>query len=276
MFQIGCHISSAGGYLAMGERAVALGANTFAFFTRNPRGGAAKAIDPDDVAAFHALCAAHGIERLVAHAPYTLNPCGEKPHVQAFARTAFADDLQRMEHTPGQFYNFHPGSHVGQGVETGIEKIAGVLNEVLFPDMRTTVLLETMAGKGSEIGGRFEELRAILDRVELVGKLGVCLDTCHIWDAGYDIVDDLDGVLSEFDRVIGLERLKAVHLNNSLNDRGSHKDRHARITEGRIPLDAIVRIIRHPALNGLPFILETPNDDAGYAQEIALLRELQG
>lgn len=276
MFQIGCHISSAGGYLAMGERAVALGANTFAFFTRNPRGGAAKAIDPDDVAAFHALCAAHGIERLVAHAPYTLNPCGEKPHVQAFARTAFADDLQRMEHTPGQFYNFHPGSHVGQGVETGIEKIAGVLNEVLFPDMRTTVLLETMAGKGSEIGGRFEDLRAILDRVELDGKLGVCLDTCHIWDAGYDIVDDLDGVLSEFDRVIGLERLKAVHLNNSLNDRGSHKDRHARITEGRIPLDAIVRIIRHPALNGLPFILETPNDDAGYAQEIALLRELQG
>ena len=276
MFQIGCHISSAGGYLAMGERAVALGANTFAFFTRNPRGGAAKAIDPDDVAAFLALCAAHGIERLVAHAPYTLNPCGEKPHVQAFARTAFADDLQRMEHTPGQFYNFHPGSHVGQGVETGIEKIAGVLNEVLFPDMRTTVLLETMAGKGSEIGGRFEELRAIFDRVELDGKLGVCLDTCHIWDAGYDIVDDLDGVLSEFDRVIGLERLKAVHLNNSLNDRGSHKDRHARITEGRIPLDAIVRIIRHPALNGLPFILETPNDDAGYAQEIALLRELQG
>ena len=276
MFQIGCHISSAGGYLAMGERAVALGANTFAFFTRNPRGGAAKAIDPDDVAAFLALCAAHGIERLVAHAPYTFNPCGEKPHVQAFARTAFADDLQRMEHTPGQFYNFHPGSHVGQGVETGIEKIAGVLNEVLFPDMRTTVLLETMAGKGSEIGGRFEELRAILDRVELDGKLGVCLDTCHIWDGGYDIVDDLDGVLSEFDRVIGLERLKAVHLNNSLNDRGSHKDRHARITEGRIPLDAIVRIIRHPALNGLPFILETPNDDAGYAQEIALLRELQG
>ena len=276
MFQIGCHISSAGGYLAMGERAVALGANTFAFFTRNPRGGAAKAIDPDDVAAFLALCAAHGIERLVAHAPYTLNPCGEKPHVQAFARTAFADDLQRMEHTPGQFYNFHPGSHVGQGVETGIEKIAGVLNEALFPDMRTTVLLETMAGKGSEIGGRFEELRAILDGVELVGKLGVCLDTCHIWDAGYDIVSDLDGVLSEFDRVIGLERLKAVHLNNSLNDRGSHKDRHARITEGRIPLDAIVRIIRHPALNGLPFILETPNDDAGYAQEIALLRELQG
>lgn len=276
MFQIGCHISSAGGYLAMGERAVALGANTFAFFTRNPRGGAAKAIDPDDVAAFHDLCTAHGIARLVAHAPYTLNPCGEKPHVQAFARTAFADDLQRMEHTPGQFYNFHPGSHVGQGVETGIEKISAVLNEVLFPEMRTTVLLETMAGKGSEIGGTFEELRAILDRVELTEKLGVCFDTCHVWDAGYDIVENLDGVLSEFDRVIGLKRLKAVHLNNSLNGCGSHKDRHARITEGCIPLDAIVRIIQHPALTELPFILETPNDDAGYAQEIALLRELHG
>lgn len=276
MFQIGCHISSAGGYRAMAERAAALGANTFAFFTRNPRGGAARAIDADDVAAFHTLCTAHGIDRLVAHAPYTLNPCGEKPHVQAFARTAFADDLQRMEHTPGQFYNFHPGSHVGQGVETGIEKIADVLNEVFFPDMRTTVLLETMAGKGSEIGGTFEELRAIIDRVALSGKLGVCLDTCHIWDAGYDIVNDLDGVLTAFDRVIGLDRLKAVHLNNSLNDRGSHKDRHAKITEGRIPLDAIVRIIRHPALTALPFILETPNDDAGYAQEISLLRDLHG
>lgn len=276
MFQIGCHISSAGGYRAMAERAAALGANTFAFFTRNPRGGAARAIDADDVAAFHTLCTAHGIDRLVAHAPYTLNPCGEKPHVQAFARTAFADDLQRMEHTPGQFYNFHPGSHVGQGAETGIEKIADVLNEVFFSDMRTTVLLETMAGKGSEIGGTFEELRAIIDRVTLSGKLGVCLDTCHIWDAGYDIVNDLDGVLTAFDRVIGLDRLKAVHLNNSLNDRGSHKDRHAKITEGRIPLDAIVRIIRHPALTALPFILETPNDDAGYAQEISLLRDLHG
>lgn len=276
MFQIGCHISSAGGYRAMAERAAALGANTFAFFTRNPRGGAARAIDADDVAAFHTLCTAHGIDRLVAHAPYTLNPCGEKPHVQAFARTAFADDLQRMEHTPGQFYNFHPGSHVGQGVETGIEKIADVLNEVFFPDMCTTVLLETMAGKGSEIGGTFEELRAIIDRVALSGKLGVCLDTCHIWDAGYDIVNDLDGVLTAFDRVIGLDRLKAVHLNNSLNDRGSHKDRHAKITEGRIPLDTIVRIIRHPALTALPFILETPNDDAGYAQEISLLRDLHG
>ena len=273
---LGYHVSSAGGYMAMGKRAAALGANTFAFFTRNPRGGAAARVEEGDAAAFCAWASERGFGPLVAHSPYTLNPCSDKPSVRDFAKRAFTEDLERMELTPGCFYNFHPGSHVGQGVETGIEKIAGVLNEVLFPDMRTTVLLETMAGKGSEIGGRFEELRAILDRVELDGKLGVCLDTCHIWDAGYDIVDDLDGVLSEFDRVIGLERLKAVHLNNSLNDRGSHKDRHARITEGRIPLDAIVRIIRHPALNGLPFILETPNDDAGYAQEIALLRELQG
>lgn len=273
---LGYHVSSAGGYMAMGKRAAALGANTFAFFTRNPRGGAAARVEEGDAAAFCAWASERGFGPLVAHSPYTLNPCSDKPSVRDFAKRAFTEDLERMELTPGCFYNFHPGSHVGQGVETGIEKIAGVLNEVLFPDMRTTVLLETMAGKGSEIGGRFEELRAILDRVELDGKLGVCLDTCHIWDGGYDIVDDLDGVLSEFDRVIGLERLKAVHLNNSLNDRGSHKDRHARITEGRIPLDAIVRIIRHPALNGLPFILETPNDDAGYAQEIALLRELQG
>ena len=273
MFQIGCHISSAGGYLAMGERAVALGANTFAFFTRNPRGGAAKAIDPDDVAAFLAFCAAHGIERLVAHAPYTLNPCGEKPHVQAFARTAFADDLQRMEHTPGQFYNFHPGSHVGQGAEQGIALIAKQLNDVLTPDQQTTVLLETMAGKGTEVGRTFEELRAIIDRVELDDKLGVCLDTCHVWDGGYDIREHLDEVLTEFDRVIGLARLKAIHLNDSQNERGSHKDRHARIGEGHIGLDALVRVVRHPALKDLPFILETPNDAAGYAREIALLRE---
>lgn len=276
MFQIGCHISSAGGYLAMGRRAASLGANTFAFFTRNPRGGAARAVDPEDVAAFTALCAELGIRQLVAHAPYTLNPCAEKDYVQAFARTALADDLRRMEYTPGQLYNFHPGSHVGQGVETGVEKIAAVLNETLFPEMTTTVLLETMAGKGSEVGGRFGELRAILDRVALRDKVGVCLDTCHVWDAGYDIAGDLDGVLTEFDRVIGLGRLRAVHLNNSLNDRGARKDRHARITEGHIPLDALVRVIQHPALQSLPFILETPNDDAGYAREIALLRELHG
>ena len=275
MFRIGCHISSAGGYLAMGQRAVALGANTFAFFTRNPRGGNAKAADPEDAAAFLALCRDADIDLLVAHAPYTMNPCGEKPHVQEFARLAMREDLQRLELTPGQFYNFHPGSHVGQGVPVGIGKITAVLNECLFPEMTTTVLLETMAGKGSEVGGRFEELRAILDGRELNNKMGVCLDTCHVWDAGYDIVHDLDGVLTEFDRVVGLERLRAVHLNNSKNPLGSHKDRHARIVEGALPLDAIVRIINHPALCDKPFILETPNEDAGYAEEIRLLKSLR-
>ena len=275
MFRIGCHISSAGGYLAMAKRAEALSANTFAFFTRNPRGGSAKPIEETDIAAFHAECARAGIDRLVAHAPYTLNPCAAKANVAEFARMAFSDDLQRMEHTPGQLYNFHPGSHVGQGIDVGIEKIAALLNEVLFPDMTTTVLLETMASKGSEVGGRFEELRAIIDRVDLREHIGVCLDTCHVWDAGYDIAADLEGVLAEFDRVIGLECLHAVHLNNSLNPCGSRKDRHAKLLEGRIPPEALVRVTRHPALAGLPFILETPNDDAGYAQEIAWLRAAQ-
>ena len=275
MFRIGCHISSANGYLAMGRQAAALGANTFAFFTRNPRGGSAKAPDPADAAAFRALCESEGIDRLVAHAPYTMNPCGEKPHVQEFARLAMREDLQRMELTPGQFYNFHPGSHVGQGVGVGIEKIISVLNECMFPDMTTTVLLETMAGKGSEVGGRFEELRAILDGAALPDRLGVCLDTCHVWDAGYDIVSDLDGVLTEFDRVVGLGRLRAVHLNNSKNPLGSHKDRHARIVDGVMPLEAIARIINHPALRELPFILETPNENEGYAEEIRLLRTLR-
>ncbi len=274
MLRIGSHISSAGGYLATAQRAAALNATTFAFFTRNPRGGSAKAIDEADIAAFHAFCAEHDIDKIVAHAPYTLNPCAEKPNVREFAHTVFADDLQRMEHTPGQYYNFHPGSHVGQGTETGIAKTAEVLNEVLFDGMRTTVLLETMAGKGSEIGATFEELREILDRVTLEKHMGVCLDTCHVYDGGYDIVNDLDGVLTKFDSVIGLSRLKAVHLNNSMYGLSSHKDRHAKIVEGTMPLDAIVRIIRHPALRGLPFILETPNDDAGYAAEIALLRDL--
>ena len=274
MLRIGSHISSAGGYLAMAQRAAALNATTFAFFTRNPRGGSAKAIDEADIAAFHAFCAEHDIDKIVAHAPYTLNPCAEKLNVREFAHTVFADDLQRMEHTPGQYYNFHPGSHVGQGTETGIAKTAEVLNEVLFDGMRTTVLLETMAGKGSEIGATFEELREILDRVTLEKHMGVCLDTCHVYDGGYDIVNDLDGVLTKFDSVIGLFRLKAVHLNNSMYGLSSHKDRHAKIVEGTMPLDAIVRIIRHPALRGLPFILETPNDDAGYAAEIALLRDL--
>ena len=276
MFRIGCHISAAGGYLAMGKKAAALGANTFAFFTRNPRGGASKALDEKDVSAFLDYAAERGIASLVAHAPYTLNPCAEKENVREFARLAFREDLQRMEYTPGQCYNFHPGSHVGQGVALGIEKITEILNESLFPEMRTTVLLETMAGKGSEIGGRFEELRAILDGVALQEKMGVCFDTCHVWDAGYDIVHDLDGVLAEFDRVVGLHRIRAVHLNNSKNDIGSHKDRHEKIDEGYLPEDAIRRIITHEALRDLPFILETPNEDEGYAREIALLHEWRG
>ena len=276
MFRIGCHISSAGGYEAMGRRIAELGGNTFAFFTRNPRGGSAKPIDPADVEAFLAFCKEKDIDRLVAHAPYTLNPCAEKENVREFALFAFADDLKRMEYTPGQYYNFHPGSHVGQGVEVGIEKIAEVLNKVLFPEMTTTVLLETMAGKGSEIGGRFEELRAIIDRVKLDEKVGVCLDTCHLWEGGYDIVNDLDGVLAEFDRIVGLDRLKAVHLNNSKNDMSAHKDRHEKLTEGSLSIEVIKRIITHPALETLPFILETPNDEEGYAEEIALCKELHG
>ena len=284
MFRIGCHISSAGGYLAMAKRAEALGANTFAFFTRNPRGGSAKAIEDADIAAFHAECAHAGIDRLVAHAPYTLNPCAAKPNVAEFARMAFSDDLQRMEHTPGQLYNFHPGSHVGQGIDAGIEKIAALLNEVLFPDMTTTVLLETMAGKGSEVGRCFEEIRSIIDMAEsalerdgvkLDCRLGVCLDTCHVWDAGYDIVKDLDGVVSEFDRVIGLDRLKAIHLNDSMNALGSHKDRHACIGKGKIGLDGLARVVNHPKLRNLPFYLETPNDLDGYRDEISLLRSLR-
>lgn len=272
MLRIGYHVSSAGGYTAMGRRATALGANTFAFFTRNPRGGNAKAIEPADVAQFLEEAARQGVDRLVAHAPYTLNPCAAKEQVLEFAKLAFAEDLQRMEFTPGQYYNFHPGSHVGQGLEVGIEKIAQLLNQVLFADMTTTVLLETMAGKGTEVGGDFAQLRQIIDRVDLQEKVGVCLDTCHVWDAGYDIAHDLDGVLTAFDKTVGLHRLKAIHLNNSLNERGARKDRHARLTEGKIGLDAIFRIINHPALDGLPFILETPNDDAGYAEEIRLLQ----
>ena len=272
MFKIGNHLSSSKGYEAMGKMAVKLGANTFAFFTRNPRGGKAKEIDPKDVEAFLQYAEEHQIQKLVAHAPYTLNPCSADPSLREFAKNTFADDLKRMEYTPGNYYNFHPGSHVKQGADAGIAYIAQMLNEVLTQEQTTTVLLETMAGKGSEVGRTFEELRAILDRVELQDKMGVCLDTCHVWDGGYDIVGDLDGVLDEFDRVIGLDRLKAIHLNDSLNERGSHKDRHARIGEGKIGLEALVRVINHPLLKELPFILETPNDDAGYAAEIALLR----
>ncbi len=274
MFWIGSHISSAKGYEAMGKQAVKLGASTFAFFTRNPRGGNAKTIVPADVERFRASWTELGYEkgRIVAHAPYTLNACSDKADIRRFAGETFREDLRRMEYTPGNYYNFHPGSHVGQGMEEGIRFITGMLNDSLFPEMTTTVLLETMAGKGSEVGGRFEELREILEGTVLPEKLGICLDTCHVWDAGYDIATDLDGVLEEFDRVIGLERLKAIHINDSLNSLGSHKDRHARIGEGQIGWEAFVRIINHPALRELPFILETPNDDAGWTEEIRKLR----
>lgn len=272
MLQIGSHLSASKGYLAMGKQAVKLGATTFAFFTRNPRGGSAKAIQEQDVAAFLTYAQEHQIQKIVTHAPYTLNLCSADPSIREFAKNTLADDLVRMEYTPHQFYNFHPGSHVKQGVEVGIAQIAEALNAVLKPEQTTTVLLETMAGKGSEVGRTFEELRAILDRVDLQEKMGVCLDTCHVWDGGYDIVDHLDAVLEEFDTVIGLERLHAIHINDSKNPMGSHKDRHEKIGEGTIGLDAMVRIINHPQLRQLPFILETPNDDAGYAAEIALLR----
>ena len=273
MLYIGNHTSSSKGYAAMGRQIVKNGGNTFAFFTRNPRGGNAKAIDPADVAKFQEIAREHEFGKIVAHAPYTLNACAAKENLRDFARNTFSDDLKRMEATPGNYYNFHPGSHVGQGIEVGIQKIAEVLNAVLTEEQTTTVLLETMAGKGSEVGSHFQELRSIMDLVEKRDKLGICLDTCHVWDGGYDIINDLDGVLTEFDRIIGLDHLKAIHLNDSLNPLGSHKDRHARIGEGQIGLDALVRVIRHPALEGKPFILETPNDDEGWTREIALLRE---
>ena len=276
MLTIGCHLSTSKGYLAMGKTALAIGANTFAFFTRNPRGGAAKAIDSADAAALRELLAANNFGTLVAHAPYTLNPCSDKPHAREFARECMADDLVRMEAVPGSYYNFHPGSHVKQGADVGIELIAGLLNEVLRPQHTTTVLLETMAGKGTEVGRTFEELAAIIERVELSDHMGVCLDTCHVHDGGYDIVNNLDGVLDEFDRVIGIERLRAVHLNDSKNPCGAHKDRHERIGEGYIGLEAFERIVTHPQLRDLPFILETPNELLGYAAEIELLRKLAG
>lgn len=273
MLTVGCHLSSSKGYLAMGKDAVKINANTFQFFTRNPRGGNAKAIVPSDVEAYLAFAAEHNITRILAHAPYTLNACSADEHLREFARATMADDLARMEYTPGNCYNFHPGSHVKQGVEIEITYISDMLNAILKPDQTTTVLLETMAGKGSEIGRSFEELREILDRVTLSDHMGVCLDTCHVWDGGYDIVNHLDEVLTEFDRVIGLSRLKAIHLNDSLNPLGAHKDRHARIGEGYIGKEALIRIINHPALRKLPFYLETPNELDGYAAEIALLRE---
>lgn len=273
---IGCHLSTSDGFGAMGRTALDIGATTFAFFTRNPRGGKAKAIDPDDVAALRALMEKNGFGKLVAHAPYTMNLCSAKAVTVDFARRAMADDLVCMESLPGNYYNFHPGSHVKQGAERGIELICEGLNEVLEPGIRTTVLLETMAGKGTEVGRSFEELARIIDGVEHDELLGVCLDTCHVWDGGYDVVGDLDGVLDEFDRVIGLDRLRALHLNDSKNPRGSHKDRHERIGEGCIGAEAFRAVVTNPRLRDLPMILETPNELPGYAAEISLLRGFAG
>ncbi len=274
---IGNHLSSSKGFEAMGKHAIELGANTIAFFTRNPRGGKAKEIDPEDAKRFLALKEAQKFGPIVAHAPYTMNPCAAKPELRQFAKEMFADDMRRMEYIPGNYYNFHPGSHVGQGAENAIPLTAEMLNECMSGEQSTIVLIETMAGKGSEIGRNFEEIKSIIDLVQpkLQGKLGVCLDTCHVWDGGYDIVNDLDGVLEQFDNVIGLDRLKAVHLNDSMNDRGTHKDRHEKIGKGYLGTDTFERIVNHPALRDLPFILETPNEDEGYAKEIALLRSLQ-
>ena len=274
MLHIGCHLSSTKGFAAMGRTAMDLGADTFQFFTRNPRGSRAKPLDTADAAALSALLTEHRFAPIVAHAPYILNLCSDKEENRRFAAETMADDLVRLEHIPGQLYNFHPGSHVGQGMERGVELIAQGLNAILRPDQSTTVLLETMAGKGSEVGGRFEDLRAILDRVELGDKMGVCLDTCHVHDGGYDLVNNLDGVLEEFDRVIGLHRLKAIHLNDSKNPLGARKDRHACLGQGHIGLEALAHIVNHPALQGLPFCLETPNELPGYQAEIELMRSL--
>lgn len=274
MLNIGCHLSASKGFLNMGKTAIELGGNTFQFFTRNPRGGSAKDIDPEDANALISLMQENDFAKILAHAPYTLNACAKVPSIREFAYNTMLDDLKRMEYVPNNMYNFHPGSHVGQGVETGIELISDLLNSILLESQTTTVLLETMAGKGSEVGSRFEELREIIDRVELKDKMGVCLDTCHVNDAGYDIVNDLDGVLTEFDKVIGLDRLKALHLNDSKNPLGAHKDRHEKIGEGYIGKDAFKRIVNHPVLKDLPMFLETPNELPGYAEEIKLLKSL--
>ena len=276
MTYLGAHLSSGKGFYKMGQTALAIGANTFAFFCRNPRGSKAKALDPEDLARLRWLLEEHAFGPLVAHAPYIMNPCSKDEGIRRLAAEMMAGDLQLMEHLPGNYYNFHPGSHVGQGPETGCRMVAEMLNAVLRPEQRTVVLLETMAGKGSELGGSFEELRQILDQVDLQDRVGVCLDTCHISDAGYDVAGHLEAVLEEFDRVIGLGRLKACHINDSLNGVGSRKDRHARIGEGTLGLEGILQVIRHPSLKGLPFILETPTDDAGHGEEIALLRRALG
>lgn len=275
MFKIGCHLSASKGFLAMGKAAVSIGANTFQFFTRNPRGGAAKELDPADIKAFLDFSCENGIDVILAHAPYTLNVCSADAGIREFAKNTFIDDIKRMEAVPGNLYNFHPGSHVGQGADVGIEMIASTLNDIIYPEMTTTILLETMAGKGSEVGRSFEEIKEIIDRVELSEKIGVCLDTCHVYDAGYDVVNDLDGVLDAFDKVVGIDKLRAIHINDSKNPFSSHKDRHEVIGGGSIGEEAFERIINHPLLRELPFYLETPNELEGYAEEIALLKSLR-
>lgn len=274
MLTIGCHLSSSKGFYHMGKEAVSIGANTFQFFTRNPRGSKAKDIDPEDVRKFLDYTEEHGIHKILAHAPYTLNPCSADPRVREFAKLTMEDDLKRMEYVPGNCYNFHPGSHVGQGSEEGVRMIADLLNQIIQPQQTTTILLETMSGKGSEVGRNFQELQAILERVEADDHMGVCLDTCHIHDGGYDIVHQLDTVLEEFDRIIGLSRLKAIHLNDSKNPLASHKDRHEKIGQGFLGTETFQMVINHPALRELPFYLETPNELPGYAEEISLLRGL--
>ncbi|WP_088228362.1 deoxyribonuclease IV [Desulfosporosinus sp. FKB] len=274
MLNIGCHLSISKGFKAIGNEALKINANTFQFFTRNPRGSKAKEIDPKDVEGLLKIIQENQFASILAHAPYTLNACSPEGRTREFAAEVMADDLIRMEYIPGNLYNFHPGSHGGQGSDVGIQQIIDQLNNLLKPEQTTKVLLETMAGKGTEVGRTFEEIKQILEGVILTEKVGVCLDTCHVYDAGYDIVNDLDGVLTSFDKVIGLERLYAIHLNDSMNSKSSHKDRHAKIGEGSIGLEAITRVINHPKLRHLPFFLETPNDTNGYAQEIALLRDL--
>ncbi|MDD6102205.1 MAG: deoxyribonuclease IV [Clostridiales bacterium] len=273
---IGNHLSSSGGFLAMGKEALRLGADTFAFFTRNPRGGAAKEIKEEDAKALEEFIKAHNFGRLVAHAPYTMNVCAAKEDIKEFSRQMLKEDIIRMEYVPGNYYNFHPGSHVGQGAEAAIPMIADAINNAIIPNQTTTILLETMAGKGSEVGRSFEEIKAIIDLVDKDGYVGVCLDTCHVWDGGYDWSAGIDSVLDEFDRIIGLNRLKAVHLNDSLNVCGSHKDRHARIGEGQIGEEILKSIVNNPRLQGKPFILETPNDDEGYMREISMIKEWNG
>ena len=275
MLRIGCHLSSSKGFLHMGKEAVQIGANTFQFFTRNPRGSKAKEIDEKDVQAYHKLAEEYGIRRILAHAPYTLNPCSKDAHTREFALMTMEDELKRMEYVPGNCYNFHPGSHVGQGAEEGIRLIADTLNQILKKEQHTTVLLETMTGKGTEVGRSFEEIRAILDKIDLKDHMGVCLDTCHVYDAGYDIVNHLDQVLEKFDAVIGLECLKAIHMNDSKNPFASHKDRHEKIGEGSLGTETFRQMVNHPLLAGIPIYLETPNELDGYAREIQMLRDME-